>query len=294
MSKREKYAIFTIDVERFKDTECVAKSGYKPDDDMLDGFDKYINILNKHGIKATMFTLSKVAKKNVEMLKKYIEMGHKLALHGGKNHSPSNKLSDTEFEEQIGKAKYELEEIYGVTVEGFRAPFFAMEKRKLRILKKLGFKYDSSRLDFQGARYYKNMDMSDYEPLMDEVYKKDGFYEFGMPQHKIFGWNFPVSGGGYFRLASWGIMRSAIRDYIKKHDYYVFYLHPFELSGGKIPQIKGMKFYDKLYLKCGHYFMAFKIEKIIKMLKKEGYIFTTFEELAEIKNGQQENIKAYA
>lgn len=277
----KKYAIFTIDVERFKDTECVAKSGYIPDDDMLDGLDTYMNILQKHNIKATMFTLNSVAKNHQDKIKHYVSMGHKLALHGGKTHRPSNELSDKDFETEIKLVKSEMEDIYGVDVVGFRAPFFGIEKTKLDILRKLGFKYDSSRLGFSGARYNEHIDMSDYENLLGEVYKKKNFFEFGLPHNKIFGCNFPVSGGGYLRLTSWSILRSAINDYIKKHNYYVFYLHPFELSNKKIPLIKGLKLYDKFYLKCGHLLMPFKIEKIIKMLKKEGYTFTTFEQLAE-------------
>ena len=38
----KKYAIFTMDVERFKDTDCISASGIHVDDDMLDGFDEYI------------------------------------------------------------------------------------------------------------------------------------------------------------------------------------------------------------------------------------------------------------
>lgn len=282
MDIEKKYAVFTIDVERFIDTECVAKSGYTPDDDMLDGLDRYISILNRHGIKATMFTLGRAASRIEEKLKSYIKMGHRLALHGGNNHRPSNELTDIEFKNEIKKAKDSFESIYGVDIKGFRAPFFGMDKRKLEILREMGFCYDSSRLDFSGARYHESMDMSDYDNPIGEAYKKDGFFEFGLSYQKMFGYNFPVSGGGYLRLANWSMIRSAIGDYIKKHNYYVFYLHPFELSKKRIPQIRGIKLYDKMYLKFGHFSMPFKIEKIIKMLKREGYTFITFDELTEL------------
>ena len=50
----------------------------------------------------------------------------------------------------------------------------------------------------------------------------------------------------------------------------------------KIPFIKDLKSYDKFYLSYGIRSYAGKIEKIIKMLKKCGYEFVTFEELSEI------------
>ena len=45
--KREKYAVFTIDVEDFADTECVAKSGQRVRRHMLDGLDIYIRLLEQ-------------------------------------------------------------------------------------------------------------------------------------------------------------------------------------------------------------------------------------------------------
>ena len=40
-----------MDVESFADTECVAKTNEAIDVDLLDGFDEYINLLDKYGIK---------------------------------------------------------------------------------------------------------------------------------------------------------------------------------------------------------------------------------------------------
>ena len=56
MENRKKYAVFTMDVEEFNDTECVANSGQQVTQDMLDGLDEYIRLLEKYEIKATMFT----------------------------------------------------------------------------------------------------------------------------------------------------------------------------------------------------------------------------------------------
>ncbi len=291
MHNGNKYAVFTIDVERFMDTECVAKSGYFTKEEMLDGLDTYIGILDKYGIKSTMFTFRKASEHNEKRLKKFVASGHELALHGGKEHRPSNELTDEEFEKQTKEAREMLESKYGVKVEGFRAPFFGIDKSKLEILKKLGFKYDSSRLDFSGARYHENVDMSDCKTVTEGVYEKNGFYEYGVPSQNFFGHSFPVSGGGYLRLADWFFFSSMLRKYIKKHNYYVFYLHPFELSDKKIPLIKGLKLYDKVYLKCGHKLMPGKIEQIIKMLKKEGYVFTTFEQLTQSQKIQNESLQ---
>jgi hypothetical protein len=83
-------------------------------------------------------------------------------------------------------------------------------------------------------------------------------------------------------MGNWNFIKSAIAHYLKENDYYVFYIHPFEMSKETTPQIKNLKFYDKLYLNYGVSTYKAKIEAIILMLKTAGYQFVTFEELTDI------------
>ena len=80
-------------------------------------------------------------------------------------------------------------------------------------------------------------------------------------------------------MSNWFFINALIKRYAKKNDYYMFYLHPFELSKEKLPKLGKLKFYDKMYLKKGNLLYRYKIENIIKILKKTGYKFTTFEKL---------------
>ena len=276
--KTEKHAFFTIDVERFTDTECVYKAKQPVKQTMLDGLERYIEILDKYNIKATMFVLSDLADEVKEKLKKYIKNGHKIALHG-KRHGPPRMMQNEQFKEQILQAKQKLESIFGVSVIGYRAPCFSIDREKLSILEKLGFKYDSSRLDFT-ARHTSYMDMNGFEKIGSEIFEKDGFFEFGISTQKVFGKKFPVSGGGYIRLASWPFIQSLLIRRFKNNDSYVFYLHPFELSRERRPWIKNLKLYDQYYLNVGILSYPYKIEYIIKKLKKQGYTFSTFEDVS--------------
>lgn len=95
-----KHAVFTMDVEVFTDTECVSASSVKVDVDLLDGFDKYIKILDKHGIKSTLFTMGKLAPKTSDRLKKYIAGGHRLALHSYEHIVPM-EISVAQFRDGI-------------------------------------------------------------------------------------------------------------------------------------------------------------------------------------------------
>lgn len=277
---KDKYAFFTIDVERFVDTECVYKSKQAVKKTMLDGLDRYIEILDKYNIKATLFVLSDFADDIKAKLDKYIANGHKIALHG-KRHVPPLMMNNEQFKEQIAEAKKKLEKMFSVEVIGYRAPCFSMDREKLDMLKDLGFKYDSSRMDFRRARHNSSIDMEGYEKIGSEIFRNENFYEFGMSTQKIFGKKFPVSGGGYLRISNWFFAKFLLEKCLKKSNSYVFYSHPFELSCERMPKIKNLKFHDKYYLNVGIPSYPHKIECIIKKLKKYGYKFSTFENVVE-------------
>ena len=274
----DKHAFFTIDVEKFADTECVHNSGQSVNKTMLDGLDRYIEILDKYNIKATLFVLSDLADEIKDKLKGYIKKGHKIALHG-KNHTPPRLITNEQFEEQISEAKEKLEHMFNVSVEGYRAPCFSIDSDKLDILQKLNFGYDASKMDFSAARHTEPMNMDGFKQIGNEIYKKGNFYEFGVSTQRVIGKRFPVSGGGYIRISNWFFASFMLKKYLKSHDSYVFYSHPFELSKEKTPKLKKLKLYDRFYLKFGKLTYSCKIEYIIKKLKKYGYKFLTFEDV---------------
>ncbi len=277
---KTKYAVFTMDVESFADTECISNLGVDVDADLMDGFDEYMGILDKYGIKSTLFTVGKLAPKIFSRLKKYISRGHRLALHSYEHVAPMD-VQPEQFREQVSLARQQMGEMFGTEIEGFRAPCFSLDKERLDILRDVGFQYDSSYLDFK-ARHTVKLDLSDFKKVRNGIFQKNNFFEFGLAREKVFGNPFPVSGGGYVRLGNWGFVRTLIWKYINRNDYYVFYLHPFELTNEKVPCFPELKSYDKFYLKYGIDTYAKKIEYIIRMLKRCGYQFVTFEELSDI------------
>ncbi len=280
MSKK-KYAVFTMDVEAFTDTDCVRNSGFESDVDMMDGLDEYIRILDKYGIKSTLFTVGQLASKISDRLKGYIKSGHRLALHGYE-HIPPMSLTVEQFREHIARAKRELSELFGIEVCGFRAPCFSMDNDRLNVLRELNFKYDSSHLGFSMARHTVELSMNAFKELRNGIFCNNGFFEFGLAKQKFFGMDFPISGGGYIRLNNWLVAKNLIKSYLKQNDYYVFYLHPFELTKQRIPFISNLKSYDKYYLNTGIKSYGKHIEELIQTLIAYDYEFVTFEELADV------------
>lgn len=284
--KRKKYAVFTMDVERFTDTECIQYSGAHVEADLLDGFDEYIRLMDRHGIKNTLFTVGDLAPKIADKLRACVASGHDLALH---NHTHVPPMTETveNFRSQIRQAKERMKELFGVEVKGFRAPCFSMDQERLQVLQELGFHYDSSYLNYQPARHTVDMDMKEYRKLRGSIFRRNGFYEFGLSTGHVMGLPFPVSGGGYVRLTPWFFIGPLIRSYIRRNDYYVFYLHPFELTRQKVPAVRKLKGYDQYYIHWGIRMYRRRVERIIKMLQRQNYEFVTFAQLAQILNKEQ-------
>lgn len=277
----KKYAVFTMDVESFSDTECLTALGIHVDEDMLDGFDEYLKILDRNGIKSTLFTVGDLAPRIADRLRPHLANGHNLALHNFTHIAPMSIPLDL-FREKTLQAKQKMHDLFGVDIKGFRAPCFSLDKERLDVLRELGFCYDSSHLDFTKARHTVSLDLSDFQQLRNGIFRGDGFYEFGLSKEKVFGAPFPISGGGYVRLSQWGFIKTLISHYIHNNDYYVFYLHPFELTKQHIPWIKELASYDKYYLKQGIRNYGRRVEQIITMLRSCGYEFVTFEHLVNI------------
>lgn len=167
-------------------------------------------------------------------------------------------------------------------VSGYRAPCFGLDEEKLDIVRQLGFRYDSSRMDFPAARHVKHLDMTSYRELRPGIYGKGEFYEFSLSCQLPVRAELPDLRR---RLcAAWAAGTSSCRfcaAICANQDYYVFYLHPFELSRQRQPELAGLKLYDQYYLHRGLLTYRRKVEAIISLLRTLGYRFVTFDELAE-------------
>lgn len=270
-----KIAVFTMDVESFTDIECLKNIKFKEDYNVNDGIKNYLDLLNKYNIKSNLFVLSSFVDSNKEILKEALNDGHKIALHGYDHTSPS-LLNDNDFKNGIIKAKKHINELLKIEVNGYRAPCFSISNSKFSILEEMNFTYDSSYVDYKHTYNKSIFELSNFEKIYKCIYKKNDLYEFSLPVCN----NFPVGGGGYVRIAPWFFVKSLIKKYIKKNDLYIFYLHPFETSSANLPKIKQLKFYDKMYINYNrHQKYLNRIEKIIKLLIKNGFEFKTFEDI---------------
>ena len=132
----KKYLLLTFDLEEFNlPLEIDEKIGYN---EMFSisykGLLEVLKILDKFNIKATFFTTLAFGQRFPKMINKIVNKGNEIALH--------HSLNSGEFMNSILNEKRKLEDIIGIKILGIR-----MHKLKVppfKLLKKLGFKYDSS------------------------------------------------------------------------------------------------------------------------------------------------------
>ena len=273
-----KIAFMTIDVESLFDSELLKDrlkydSKYSYECYLKD----YIDLLDKYNIKGTLFVLESSINETKDIIKYAISHGHEIALHG-KNHTSPFEISDEDFKKEIKDVKERLEKEFNIEIKGYRAPCFGIDENKIKIIKELGFKYDSSNLDFHLAKKSGKINLDSYNKDYQYISSKDGFYEFSLAKVKAYSGHMPVSGGGYIRLVPWFVMKYYIKKFFKNADSYVFYCHPFEIGKGKIPSFKNLNWKEKLYLKIGRKSYLKKIEYIIKLLNKKGFEFKAMKE----------------
>jgi len=220
---------------------------------------KIIELLDRHNIRATFFVLGYIAEKFPSLVKMIAEKGHEIASHGY-NHRPVFTLSSQEFREDVLRAKKIIEDVSGIKVSGYRAPFFSIRKDSLwalDILKETGFVYDSSIFPVKNFLY-------GIPDAPRKIYKIEGngLIEFPLSVVGSSGMVMPVCGGFYMRAMPYNMIKWGLSYFNKKHGPAIVYLHPWELDIDK-PKIK-MKLKWKIIHEYNIGSMGNKLERLVK------------------------------
>lgn len=197
---------------------------------------RILSILEEFNTRATFFVLGWVAEKNPKLIKEIYNRGHEISSHGYA-HKIIYKHSPRQFREDIKKSKVILEQIIGEPILGYRAPSFSITKNSLwalDILAEEGFRYDSSIF----PSYHTRGGIPGANRFPFKISRKDKeIFEFPVSTLRIFKFNIPISGGGYFRILPYQFIQWGIREINKQGHPVIFYIHPWELDINQ-PKIK--------------------------------------------------------
>jgi polysaccharide deacetylase family protein (PEP-CTERM system associated) len=230
----------TIDVEDYFQVSafapCIARSEWDSRECRVErNVGLIMDMLDRHGIKATFFTLGWVAERYPDLVRELARRGHEVASHGYA-HQRATDQSREEFLDDISRAKVILEALSGQPVRGYRAPSFSISTGNLwafDCLAEAGYRYSSSIYPIKHDHY----GIPDAPRFMHDV--RPTLIEIPATTIRAFSRNWPASGGGYFRLMPYVLSRHLIR-HVNEEDEAaaVFYFHPWEVDPQQ-PRIEG-------------------------------------------------------
>lgn len=267
----------TVDVEEWFhtnwfDSDNIIKKYYggkEPVTDVISTTQSLIDLFDNNNVKATFFVLGETGVKYPAIVDILKESNHELACHGFFH----NKVysDDNEFHLDVKRFKKEV----NADVQGFRFSNFGYTDKKLQILVKEGFSYDSSVVPcLKIPGWYGESDA----PL--EPYKKpigDGISIIEFPLSVMPYLRLPGSGGWFLRNVSYLWTKLILKSAVKKLGYGMLYIHPWEISTNN-PEFKEIPFH--VFRNTGNYTLK-GLDKIIKSLSK--YDFLTLSEYGEMK-----------
>ena len=259
-------------------------------------------------VQGTFFVLGWIAGRYPDLVRRIQKGGHEIACHGYAHKLIYNQ-SKEEFREDVKKAKATLEDITGNEVIGYRAPSYSITEKSqwaFEVLVGEGFKYDSSifpiRHDFYGMsnaprfpfiiflngnnnfefsvlNFEEQQHRTTSAPnnlLTHSLINSNSLIEFPISTVRILGQNIPISGGGYFRLLPYPLIKKGLKRINEvEQKPFIFYMHPWEIDPEQ-PRINGLSSRSKFR----HYVNLNKTENKFKRLLGD-FQFSTVRDLIE-------------
>lgn len=214
VSAFEKY----IAREAWGDQECRVESNV----------DRILALFDRHGVKATFFTLGWIAERYPAMVRRMVEQGHELASHGW-SHVRVTQQNPDEFRQDVVRTKAFLEDLSGQEIIGYRAASYSIGADNLwalDVLGETGHRYSSSIYPIKHDLY----GMPDAPRFAFRPTDGD-LVEFPVTTVRLGGRNLPCGGGGWFRLVPYAAMRMALqRVNAVDRESVIFYFHPWEID----------------------------------------------------------------
>ena len=191
---------------------------------------RLLEMLACRDVRSTFFILGWIAEQHPRLVREIADAGHEIACHSY-HHQLISSQSRNEFRADVRRAKFLLEDISGQEVIGYRAPTYSITEKTLWALDVLveeGFRYDSSIFPIYHDRY----GIPAAERFIHTIQCPTGeIVEFPPSTVRLGGVNFPMTGGGYFRLLPYSLFRWGLRRINRlEHQPAIFMVHAWEVD----------------------------------------------------------------
>jgi len=235
--------ILTFDIEEWFTYELYPKGGrgyYLP---IIERYlEMILDILEETHTKATFFCLGVIPLSDPEVIRKIASRGHEIGCHSNK-HILLNNMSAAEFKQDSHEAINNLEQLIGQKVEYYRAPAFSITentKWALEILSEEGITCDSS--IFPANRSFGGF--PSFKESKPSIIQINGIQikEFPISYSSIFGFRYMFSGGGYFRLFPYFVIKRLMQN----SNYSMSYFHIRDLDKEQ-KRVYSLRYFQSYY-----------------------------------------------
>ena len=219
--------ILTFDIEEWfhildNDSTKSEKNWINYESRIHKNMEKIFDILESTNTKASFFVLGWIAEKYPELIREISDRGHEIGSHTHLHQLVFEQDRNT-FYQDVDRSIKTLEDISGKKVRMFRAPGFSItetNKWAFEVLYELGIEIDSSVFPAQRS----HGGFAQYGAAEPSILKYNGtqLKEFPINAHSVLTKPIIFSGGGYFRLFPYNVIKS----FTEKSSYVMSYFHP--------------------------------------------------------------------
>jgi polysaccharide deacetylase family protein (PEP-CTERM system associated) len=197
---------------------------------------RLLAVFSELKVKATFFVLGWIAERYPDLIGEIMAGGHEIASHGY-SHALVYELTREGFEADLERASVAISAVTGESPTGFRSTSFSIRHDclwALEVLRDRGYEFDSS--IFPASRGHGGA--PGYSRFPFEI---SGLMEYPISIISVAGFTLPFSGGGYFRLMPYSIIKAGLEFYEKAGHPAVVYLHPRDIDPDT-PRVKELSF----------------------------------------------------
>jgi polysaccharide deacetylase family protein (PEP-CTERM system associated) len=253
--------ILTFDIEEWfhildNDSTKTEKEWSKYESRMHQNMERIFSVLDDANVRASFFVLGWIAEKYPEVIREISKRGYEIGSHTTL-HQLIYEQNKEDFYQDVDRSIKTLEDISGKKVRIFRAPGFSITEQNkwaFEVLYELGIEIDSS--VFPTGRAHGGM--PSYGVAEPSILEYNGIQlkELPINTHSIMGKSIIYSGGGYFRLIPYALLKK----WTAQDDYVMSYLHPRDFDPDQ-PMIKELSLPRKFKSYVGLKSAQDKLEK---------------------------------
>jgi polysaccharide deacetylase family protein (PEP-CTERM system associated) len=190
--------------------------------------DRALELCGRLRATATWFCLVDQARRHPQVLRRIVDEGHRIGLHG-LTHRRAFLSDRNDFRAGLETGRKTLEDLAGVSVLGFRAPEWSLRDAAAdywQVVREAGFLFDSSRAPLAV------LGSPDWPRTSHQL--EEGFWECPPPVAGRGIATVPLWGWG-MRILPEGWLRSRIHELARRNAGTPLVLHPWELDEGQPP-----------------------------------------------------------